>query len=657
MDFSFFDMLLEPLCILDEKSIVVYLNPAAAQLFELSHRKALNNKKFLDLLNFSPPYNELNQLTHIKEFIGYREVEYSVLSNKKNETERNSQENKSKKVQVALLPYSFNHKKYWILYFRDTTLENQLSEKYKAEMQQKEIYIGRLEQAQKELERYSENLELRVRERTSELEKLNVMMHTLLDSLDQGFFIFDHTGKCLPVYSKSCEILLTKKPGGIYFWDAIKADPENSIKIEKWIESLFAQSLPFKDLKNLGPDRVFHTYNRSLSLNYYPVQNAQAQLEGVVVVVTDKTELELAEKAAERERAYSKMILNVVRRKKEITRYIFDVQKLIEELNDAIADHYKFQMQKALRCLHTIKGGALTFAIYELAQCCHDAEQLLLEIQKDGLSKENLSILHSYFNKIRYEFQTFLKGNEILLGNEVIHGKRSVEIPLETISKFLNNLRTEEHLKPEISNFEKNIFYVPIAQFLEGFEETAQALALKLGKKLHPIVIHGGDTIIHREHYSELFTTLIHQLNNIVNHGIESPILRRFHHKEEFGQIVINVQIDDSDTNYGNSSLIIEITDDGQGIDPLKIREKLRSKGVATNLLTDQEVLQFIFKGNLSSRDQVTQISGRGIGMEAIMHTVTDLGGTVKIESSPLKGSTLTIRVPYITEQVKLTAA
>jgi len=642
MDFSFFDLLLEPTFVLNNQGAIIYLNPAAEKILNISTRKALTARHFLDLVKFNVTIKELKRLDTINDIIPYKECNFTTQSGNRG------------RVQLALQPYQALDERYWIMYFRDVTLETQLHLKYKSEMKEKENYTKKLIHAHEELEKYSNNLEAKVKLRTMELENLNSTMRALLDSLDQGFLIFDKSGRCLPVYSRSCENLLNLKPTNLHFWDTIKADPNDSSKIEKWINSLFSQTLPFKDLMALGPERVFNSYERALTLGYFPIFDSEAKLEAVVVVVTDKTELEVAEKAAERERAYSHMVINVVRRKKEITRYIFDVQKLLNELHDVISDHYKFQLQTALRCLHTIKGGATTFAIYDLAQTCHDTEQLLFEVQKEGLSKGNLYILQSNFNKVRFEFQTFLKSNEVLLGNEVIHGKRSVEIPLETITNFLNSLKNEAKFNDRVLSFEKDIFYVPIIQFIEGFEETIQALAMKLGKKIKPLIVDGGEILIHREHYSELFTTLIHQLTNIVDHGIESPVLRRFHHKEEFGVIKIQVSVEKSDSSLNDSNLVIQICDDGQGVDPVKIRERLRLKGIATNLLSDSEVLQFIFKGDLSSKDHSNLFSGNGIGMEAIMHTVIDLGGKVKIESVLLKGTTLIIKVPYITEQFKL---
>lgn len=645
MDLAIFDMLLEPLFVLNTNGTVIYNNSAASQMMDLTSRKIKQANHFLDLFNLTFDFPELRNLSALNDSIPYREMEFTVISGKKG------------KAQIGLQPYSIHESTNWILFFRDVTLEFQLHQKYKAEFAQKELYIQKLEQAHQELSKYSENLELMVGERTKELQKLNSTMRALLDSLDQGFFIFDKTGKCLPVFSKSCETLLGGSPSDLFFWDVLKNEKTEILKVQKWITSLFSQFLPFKDLVPLGPETITSSINKNISLNYAPILDIHSNLENVVVIVTDRTDLVQAEKIAERERAYSQMVLNVVRRKKDIIRFIFDVQKLLTELNSAMTTHYKFQMQTALRCLHTIKGGASTFAIYDLVQCCHETEQYLLEIQSDGLAKDGLAILQNHFNKVRYEFQNFLKSNELLLGNEVIHGKRSIEIPLETLTDFLGTLRQDAHLSSKLKRFEKDIFYVPIKQFLEGFEETTQALAMKLGKKLKPLVIIGGDILIHREHYSELFTTFIHQLNNIVDHGIEDPVLRRFHHKEERGQITFQVSVEtNADSTEKNSTLVLKIIDDGQGLDSKKIRDRMIARGLNTDSLCEEDINQFVFKGNFSTKENVSEISGRGIGMEAIMHVTLDLGGTAKIESTNLKGSTLTIRVPYITEQIQIAA-
>lgn len=644
LDYSIFDMLLEPLFILTPQGSVVYLNSSAAQITDLSNRTALRARHFLDMVHIETDWPELTQLETLNDPLPYKEVGYRTSTGR------------TGRAQIGLLPFQNNQETLWIMYFRDVTLEERLHKKFLLELKQREVYTEIIEQAHQDLARYSENLEKMVDQRTEELQKLNGTFRALLDALDQGFFIFDSKGLCLPVFSRSCEALLGLTPDGYFFADLITNQSEEKLNIEKWIQSLFRPELSFRELSSNGPQKVLKIQNRLLALNYFPLYAAPEQLDGVVVVVTDKTDLEEAEKEAERERAYSHMVINVVRRKKEIIRFIFDVQKILVELADAIASHYKFNIQVALRCLHTIKGGATTFAIYDLAVSCHHTEKLLLSIQSEGLTKEMLGVLQMHFNRIRYEFQAFLKGNEVLLGNEVTHGKKTIEIPVETLNRFINKLKKLPELNDQITQFEKDIFYVPIRQFLEGFEETTQALAMKLGKKLKPLIIEGGDILIHREHYSDMFSTLIHQLNNIVDHGIENPVLRRFHHKEEMGQIKFKIWTQASTQWPSGSSLVLQISDDGQGLDAKKIREQLSRKSIATDHLSDEEVLQYIFKSNITTTDNISQISGRGIGMEAIMFSVMDLKGHVRIESTPLKGTTLTITLPYSIQEIRLAA-
>lgn len=645
MDLNVFDMLLEPVFALNDQGAVIYLNPSANHLLGVSNKKTFDAKHFSDLIAFEKEIPELKELHKLSAPVSYRELKFTT-QNKRNGM-----------AQIALTPYKEGGKTQWILYFRDVTLEQNLHEKFKLELKQKEIYTEVIEQAHQDLAHYSENLENMVDQRTAELQKVNKTMHALLDSLDQGFFIFDSKGICSNIYSKSCVALLGTNPDGYSFVDIVRLDRSEHDAVQSWIKSLFSAPKDFRELSALGPKKIQNTKDQLFSLSYYPMYDGPQRLENVAVVVTDNTELDKAEMEAERERAYSLMVINVVRRKREIIKFIFDTQKLITELETSIVNHYKFNIQLALRSLHTIKGGATTFAIYDLAVSCHLTEKFLVNIQSEGLAKDSLQILQTHFSKIKYEFQAFLKGNQVLLGNEVIHGKRTIEIPMETLSDFLSGLKTDQRMIEKVTLFEKNIFYVPIKQFFEGFEETTQALANKLGKKLHPIIIEGGDTLIHREQYSEVFSTLIHQLNNIVDHGIEDPVLRRFHHKEEYGQITIKTSVQPTTLWPNGHALVIEISDNGKGLDAKKIREQVEKKGILTEHLSDEEVLQYIFKSDITTTNNLTQISGRGIGMEAIMFAVMDLKGQVRITSSPMKGSTLTLTLPYSVEPIQISAA
>lgn len=642
-DFSLFETLLEAVFVLNAKNEIIYCNPASASLIDISSRKILKIRSMTALMQFSNASTELALIKDVTEPTPYRESDFSSTSGK------------TGRVQYSIQPVMFKDNQAWVIYLKDVTLEASLQNKYQKESQEKENYIRELEVTHRELDRYSKNLKKLVEERTSELTSVNSMMRSLLDSLDQGFFIFDREGNCLPVFSNSCLKLLECNPVGKKAWEVLKVQEKKIDNFKKWIKTMFDNMLPFEDLAILGPQIYPHSDDLHVRLRYAPLRMKNVDtLDGVVVMATDNTLIDEAKETAEKERSYAMMIVNILKRRKEMTQFVFDTQRLIEELRKTLNDQYGFNIQTVFRCLHTIKGGASSFSIHELIHACHQAEQILQEISQEGLAKESLFHLNEQFSNLRYQFQNFLKSNETFLGTSIIHGIRTMEIPVNTLTNFIRKLSKVGEIRETLTTFEKEIFYVPVRQFLEGYNDAIQSLSHQLGKKIKPLRIEGGDVAIHREFYSELFATLIHQFNNSVDHGIEEPVLRRFLHKDESGEIRVSVSIQPVDDK---EYLILRISDDGQGIDPERVRQKLTEKGIDHSNESDDEVIQHVFNSQFSTKESVTLVSGRGVGMDAILHAAHGLGGTAFIKSELKKGTELWIRVPYARELVKLSTA
>ena len=135
---------------------------------------------------------------------------------------------------------------------------------------------------------------------------------------------------------------------------------------------------------------------------------------------------------------------------------------------------------------------------------------------------------------------------------------------------------------------------------------------------------------------------LEHMLRNAVDHGIESPARRLELGKQETGRIQIRLQREASE-------IIIEIADDGAGIDPATVRSKAIARGLMAQdaRLTDREVLGFVFTSGFSTAAAVTQISGRGVGMDVVAAEVKQLGGSIDLQSTPGRGTRFTIRLPF----------
>jgi two-component system chemotaxis sensor kinase CheA len=502
-DFAPFDTLLEAVFVLNAKTEIIYCNPASAILINTTQRNILKIKAFANLMQFTHALPELMSLNKVQAATPYIESNFTSSSGK------------TGRVQFSIQPVNFNDTQVWVMYVKDVTLEAMLQEKYKKENQQKENYIRELEVTHRELENYSKNLKKLVGERTSELTSVNSMMRSLLDSLEQGFFMFDRNGDCLPVFSNSCLKLLECNPVNKKVWDVLKV-PENRIEnFKMWINKIFENKQAFEELAALGPKTVTHSDEMHIKLRYVPLRlNTGESLDGIVVMATDNTLIDEAQEIAEKERNYAMMIINILKRRKEMTQFVFDTQKLIEELRKTLNDQYCFNIQTVFRCLHTIKGGASSFSIHELTTACHQAEHILHQISQEGLAKESLFHLNEQFSNLRYQFQTFLKSNETFLGTSIIHGIRTMEVPVNTLTNFIRRLYKVPEIREYVTNFEKEIFYVPIRQLLEGYNDAIQSLSQQLGKKIKPLQIEGGDINVHREFYSELFSTLIHQFNN-----------------------------------------------------------------------------------------------------------------------------------------------
>jgi two-component system chemotaxis sensor kinase CheA len=167
-------------------------------------------------------------------------------------------------------------------------------------------------------------------------------------------------------------------------------------------------------------------------------------------------------------------------------------------------------------------------------------------------------------------------------------------------------------------------------------------LAHTLGKNVQ-VVMTGQDVQIDKSMIEALESPVNHLVRNCVDHGIESPGTRQKAGKDETGTITINI-------SEAGDNVTMRISDDGSGINPDKIRREAVRRGLATaeqaETLSNHEVLQFIFRSGFSTAQSVTDVSGRGVGMDVVRTNVESLRGTIGFESHPGLGSAVTLRLP-----------
>jgi two-component system chemotaxis sensor kinase CheA len=182
----------------------------------------------------------------------------------------------------------------------------------------------------------------------------------------------------------------------------------------------------------------------------------------------------------------------------------------------------------------------------------------------------------------------------------------------------------------------------PIGNAWAKLPRLVRDLGVELGKKID-LVMRGAETELDRQVLELIRDPLTHMVRNSADHGLETPEQRRAGGKPEVGRITLNAF-------HQGGHIVIEIGDDGRGLNVERIRQKALSQGLATEAelaaMSEREVLRFIFRAGFSTAAEVTAVSGRGVGMDVVKTNMERIGGTIEVSSTQGRGSTFTVKIP-----------
>lgn len=184
-----------------------------------------------------------------------------------------------------------------------------------------------------------------------------------------------------------------------------------------------------------------------------------------------------------------------------------------------------------------------------------------------------------------------------------------------------------------------SIRMMPMDYVFSRFPRMVRDLAGKLGKKID-FVTQGAATELDKGLIERIVDPLTHLVRNSVDHGIELPDIRRAAGKSEAGKLTLAA-------SHQGGNIVIEVSDDGAGLNRDRILSKARQQGIpVTDSMPDEDVWQLIFAPGFSTAEAVTDISGRGVGMDVVKRNITAMGGAVEIRSARGFGSTMRISLP-----------
>jgi len=219
---------------------------------------------------------------------------------------------------------------------------------------------------------------------------------------------------------------------------------------------------------------------------------------------------------------------------------------------------------------------------------------------------------------------------------------------LEQISRELKNSELNEtvermsRISGDLQNIILNMRMVPVETVFNRFPRMIRQLAKDLNKKIN-LEIVGAETELDRTVIDEIGDPLVHLLRNAIDHGIEMPEERVKNGKSEEGHVVLSAY-------HSGNHVFIEIEDDGAGINRERVLKKALDRGVVTDqvaaTLTDKQVYELIFSSGFSTAEKISDISGRGVGLDVVKNTIESLGGTVSVDAEEGKGSLFSIQLP-----------
>ncbi|MDR1240108.1 MAG: chemotaxis protein CheA [Treponema sp.] len=217
----------------------------------------------------------------------------------------------------------------------------------------------------------------------------------------------------------------------------------------------------------------------------------------------------------------------------------------------------------------------------------------------------------------------------------------SFETSVKTnVGKFRSTSQNLGRITGELQEGVMRIRMVPISQIFSRFPRLVRDLSKSLNKKIN-LVIEGEETELDKSVIEDLLDPIMHSVRNSIDHGIETLEERKASGKPEEGMVLLKA------ANEGNM-IIIEISDDGKGIDVEAVKAKAAERGIISpnKILSDVEAFNLIFEPGFSTAKQITSISGRGVGLDVVRRSIEKLNGTVTVNSERGRGTKFTIKLP-----------
>jgi two-component system chemotaxis sensor kinase CheA len=360
---------------------------------------------------------------------------------------------------------------------------------------------------------------------------------------------------------------------------------------------------------------------RHYRFSYRPLLDKANALSGLLVIVADVT----AECERQRLELEQKETLNVLGRIVDDKAGFLEFLGEADDLLGTVSDPPPNGLPAVKRALHTLKGNCMTFGVGTIADLCHRLESSMVSEDRPPTSAE-IAELSAAWQNLKRRLST-------LLGER---GHTKIEIEPERLHALLG-AALDGRPRGDLARMIADLRLEPTAGRLRRVGEHARRIAKRLNKGNVDVQIDDAKLLLDAERWSSFWSVLTHVVRNALDHGIETLEVRERTGKAGEGSLKLRTYVDGPD-------FVVAIEDDGRGIAWERVRERAREAGLPHESRADLK--KALFVEGISTVDEVTEFSGRGIGLAAVRAACEERGGSIAVESEPGRGTSFVFRFP-----------
>lgn len=480
-----------------------------------------------------------------------------------------------------------------------------------------------LESVSRDLKTMNEGLESLVAERSAALAERERSMRLVLDAMSEALASADRSGAIAGECSKAAVAWFGSASPGTKIWEYLfPADDQAQQMFAIAYEQLAEDLLPFEVSADCMPKR-FERDGRVFAIEYRQVRERD-EFQRILLVIHDITDRVAAEARERDAREQHQLLANLLRDKQGFKIFVRDAERLILELRS------EPPRDRALRALHTLKGNTAVVGMESVAHRCHEIEDALSE-RDDSISAAEAKALSELWHARLARIEEVLTADTVVeLGEadlrELVHG--------------LQQRRDYDELVAMVESWK----WTRASVLLRRLGAQSHRVAERLGKTLSIRVEHNGLRVMPGA-LEDFWSALIHVVRNAVDHGIEPELERAKLGKPAAGGLTLRTAA------LPKSGFVVELGDDGRGIDFDHLRAVCAARGIRASSSAD--LIEAMFQDGVTTRDEANDISGRGVGLGAVVAACRSVGGFVEVDSTRGKGTTFRFAFPNQAVQIR----